>query len=112
MNTDLPQLLRVLPILVLAALLEVGGDAAMRFGLQGRRVGFPLAILLLTTYGLVVNLPKWDFGRLMGVYIALFFIVSQVIAVAVYHEKVNTSILAGGALIVIGGLTLTFWHPQ
>lgn len=106
----LSRLVRVLPLLVLSALLEVGGDAAMRYGLQGKRVGFPLAVLLLTTYGLVVNLPKWDFSRLMGVYIALFFIVSQVIAVVVFQEKIKTPILVGGAFIVIGGLIL-LWQP-
>ena len=103
------QALQVLPLLALSALLEAGGDAGMRAGMQGRRFGFALGALMLVAYGFVVNLPKWNFGRLMGVYISLFFIVSQVIAIVVFHERLRLPTLIGGALIVAGGLVLTFW---
>lgn len=54
--------------LVVAALLEVGGDALVRWGLKGGRwYGFAAGAAVLFGYGLSVNLPKWDFGRLMGV---------------------------------------------
>lgn len=43
--------------------------------------------VVLFAYGLSVNLPKWDFGQLMGFYIALFFVVAQVVAITVFHEK-------------------------
>jgi hypothetical protein len=36
--------------------------------------------LTLFAYGLVVNTSGLDFNRLMGVYIAIFFVVSQVIS--------------------------------
>ncbi len=97
--------------LVIAAVLEVGGDALVRTGLRGGRpIGFALGALVLFMYGLTVNLPKWDFSRLMGVYIALFFVVSQVIAVAAFHEKLKQPIVVGGALIVAGGLVMTLWQ--
>lgn len=102
--------------LILAAALEVGGDALVRHGLRGanatggRMFAFVLGACVLFVYSLLVNIPKWDFGRLMGVYIALFFIVSQVVAVIVFKEAVRMPTLVGGALIVAGGLVLSLWR--
>lgn len=98
-------------LLVLAAVLEVGGDALVRWGLKGGRwYGLTLGAAVLFGYGLSVNLPKWDFGRLMGVYIAVFFIVAQTVAVAVFHESLQLPTLVGGTLIIGGGLTMMFWR--
>lgn len=102
----------VMVLLTAAALLEVGGDAGMRAGLQGKAAGFALGTLSLVGYGLVVNLPKWEFGRLMGVYIALFFVVSQIMAGVVFHERLKPPVLVGGAFIVVGGLILTLWQTR
>jgi len=101
---------RAFLILVGAATLEVGGDALVRWGLKsGRLLGFALGAAVLFLYGLSVNLPKWDFGKLMGVYIALFFLVSQLTAVFIFHERPALPTLVGGALIVLGGLVIAFW---
>ena len=97
-------------VLVLAALLELGGDAGVRLGLRGRGWGFVVGPLALVAYGFVVNAPRWGFGRLMGVYIAVFFLVSQLLALIVFRERLQPPALVGGALIVAGGLLLTFWH--
>lgn len=112
MSQDWVQLLKYLPLLVLSAALEVGGDTGMRFGLKGQKIGFLFGAFSLIAYGLVVNIPKWDFGRLLGVYIAIFFVVSQVISVAAFHEKITTPTLVGGSLILAGGAVLTFWTPK
>jgi len=101
---------RLVALLVLSALLEVGGDAGIRSGLQGRQAGFLIGSLLLIAYGFVVNLSKLDFGKLMGLYIAIFFVVSQVIAITVFKEKLHAPTLLGGALIIAGGCVLTFWR--
>lgn len=104
--------MRELLLLVLAASLEVGGDALVRWGLRSpQKIGLVLGALVLFGYGLSVNLPKWDFGRLMGVYIAVFFVVSQVAALAFFHEKIQAPALVGGALIVAGGVVLCVWRP-
>jgi len=68
-------------LLFLAAVLESGGDALMRSGLHNRtmtqRCGFFLAGgLILTAYGYIVNAPPWQFGRLLGVYVTIFFLVA------------------------------------
>jgi len=96
--------------LFIAATLEVGGDALCRSGMRGGKI-IPVLIggLVLWLYGIVVNLPKWDFGRLLGVYIAIFFVVSQLIAALVFHESIHLPTLVGGGLIVAGGLILVIW---
>lgn len=98
--------MKTLPLayLVLAAFLEVGGDAAMRRGLAKHWVWLLVGAAALVTYGLVVNLPRWDFNKLMGVYIAVFFVVGQIIAYVAFGNKSNLWVFAGGSLIVIGGL--------
>ena len=105
-------LCRLIVLLILSAILEVGGDAGMRSGLQGKPAGFLFGSLLLIAYGFVVNLSKLDFGKLMGIYIAIFFVVSQVIAVLVFKEKLHPPTLVGGALIIAGGCVLTFWRTD
>ena len=60
-------------VFVFAALLEVGGDAVVRRGLRGRSAFWLLAgCALLAIYGVVVNSVKWDFSRLLGVYVGVF----------------------------------------
>jgi small multidrug resistance family-3 protein len=102
-------------ILVLAAVLEAGGDALVRLGLHGHalvpRVGLFLAGAgVLFGYGLVVNAPPWDFGRLLGVYVMLFFVVAQAINLIVFGVKPGLPVLVGGGLIVSGGLVMTLWR--
>jgi multidrug transporter EmrE-like cation transporter len=106
--------MREAAFLVLAAILEVGGDALTRWGLKsGRWTGLALGAAVLFGYGLSVNLPKWDFGRLIGVYIAVFFVVAQIVAVAFFRERVPLPTILGGALIVAGGILITVWRvPQ
>lgn len=97
-------------LLLSAAFLEVGGDALVRWGLKsGRILGFLLGAAVLFSYGLVVNLPKWDFGRLLGVYIAVFFLVSQAVGVAAFGETLSSGRIVGGALVVAGGICMMVW---
>jgi hypothetical protein len=56
-----------------------------------------------------VNLPQWDFGKLLGVYVVLFFLFAQIVAKVRFHQAPTTPILVGGALIVAGGAVITFW---
>ena len=103
--------MRELLILSMAAVLEVVGDSLVRWGVHGGNyLGYILGALVLFTYGLVINVPKWDFGKLLGVYIAAFFVVAQLVAYFFYHEKIKTPTFVGGALIVAGGLVMTLWQ--
>jgi small multidrug resistance family-3 protein len=97
-------------LLILAAILEVGGDALIRNGLKSGGLILMIAgVVVLAAYGFMVNLTKLDFSRLMGLYIVLFFVVSQVIAVVIFKEKLHVSLWIGGAFVVIGGAIMTFW---
>lgn len=99
-----------LAFLVLAAVLEVAGDAAIRQGLV--RVAWPWLALggaTLVAYGVAVNVDREiRFGRLMGIYIAVFFLVSQLLSFAFFGERPRASLLLGGALIACGGIVIHF----
>jgi small multidrug resistance family-3 protein len=102
-------------ILLLAAILEAGGDALVRTGLHGQtlalRVGlFVAGAAVLFAYGVVVNSPPWDFGKLLGVYVTLFFVVAQVINLVFFGVRPEAPILVGGAMVVSGGLVMTLWR--
>jgi len=100
-------------LLAFAALMEVAGDALIRSGMRsGRIVGFVAGAFVLFGYGVLVNAPRWDFGRLLGVYISAFFVIAQVVAYFACDERPTSPILTGGALIVGGGLVITFWRPS
>ncbi|HEV7731591.1 MAG TPA: hypothetical protein VGR62_05480 [Candidatus Binatia bacterium] len=96
--------------LIVAAALESGGDAAIRHGLvQGPKVWLALGAVVLVVYGFVVNLNRLvDFGTLMGGYIAVFFVVSQVIAMTVLGERPAPMTLLGGAFIIAGGVIVQY----
>jgi small multidrug resistance family-3 protein len=101
-------------VLSLAALLEVSGDACFQSGLYQatgatRGVWFLAGAAVLASYGFFVNLPQWDFGKLLGVYVVLFFVIAQIVAKVRFHQTPTMPILAGGALIVAGGLVMTLW---
>jgi hypothetical protein len=98
-------------ILFAAAVLEVGGDAVIREGLQRSQMPSRLALFLLGagvlfTYGWVVNAPPWDFGKLLGVYAAFIFVVAQIISFLDFGQKPSTAVLLGGVLIIAGGLVI------
>lgn len=107
--------LLILVLLTIAAALEAGGDALARSGLHAAspltKIGFLLlAAIVLFTYGVSVNLPPWDFGRLLGIYVALFFVVAQAINFFAFGQPPGLPIICGGALIIAGGMLITFWR--
>jgi small multidrug resistance family-3 protein len=104
---DLPVLAWL--VFLAAALLEVGGDAVIRVGLRGRvSWAVPLGCLLLAGYGVVVNLVRWDFSRLLGVYVGVFALVSVLSGRLLFKERIAPATWAGLALIIAGGLVVHF----
>ena len=102
---------RTLILLVLAAALEVGGDALIRGGLQRRGALLLLSgAATLVVYGFMVNMTKLDFSRLMGIYIVIFFLVAQAVAVLVFREEIELPVMAGGGLVVLGGIIMTVFR--
>ena len=99
-------ILKIFAILVLAAALEVGGDALVRIGLGGRSYLIAAGGITLLVYGILVNKSGLDFNRLMGIYIAIFFLVSQVISFVVFKQVPDDRLLVGGGFIVTAGLVI------
>ena len=94
-----------------AAILEVGGDASVRRGLRGSKLLFVVAgFVALGCYGLVVNSVRWDFSKLIGVYVAFFALVSVLVGRFVFKESIPATTWCGLALIVAGGLVIQFGH--
>jgi small multidrug resistance family-3 protein len=104
---------RALTLLLLfsAALLEAGGDALIRAGLRSAkpiRIAFLCSgALLLFGYGCAVNTPNWDFGRLLGIYVVLFFVVAQLIGWLAFGQTPGIGVRVGGAFILLGGLIMS-----
>jgi drug/metabolite transporter superfamily protein YnfA len=104
--------LSTVAVLLLAAILEAGGDALVRVGLHASSARTRVALLasgavVLFAYGYSVNVPQWDFGRLLGLYVVFFFVVAQLISWAVFHQPPTRLVYVGGTFIVLGGLILS-----
>lgn len=90
-----------------AAALEVAGDAVIRKGMRGSGlVMIAAGILILGTYGVVVNLVPWDFSRMIGFYVAVFAAVGVLIGRFIFGDAVPASTWIGLAVIIAGGLVI------
>jgi drug/metabolite transporter superfamily protein YnfA len=102
----------VLSLLLVATTLEAGGDAVVRVGLHQHAIGIRVLLLLLGgimlfCYGVVLNQAPFDFGRLIGAYVATFFLVGQVINLVAFRTSPSVPVILGGLLIVAGGAVIT-----
>jgi hypothetical protein len=100
--------------LIVATTLEASGDAIVRMGLDQESAGpraalFLAGAALLFGYGLMLNLTPLDFGRVVGLYVAMLFVVWQIISFISFRSVPTLPILLGGALIVAGGLIVSLW---
>jgi tetratricopeptide (TPR) repeat protein len=93
-------------LLIVATTLESSGDGVVRLGL--RQASFPLRVALflagatlLFGYGVLVNLPAVEFGRIVGLYVATLFVVWQIINFTFFGTLPTIPVVAGGTLIVI-----------
>jgi small multidrug resistance family-3 protein len=50
-----------------------------------------------------------DFGKLLGTYVVLFFLVAQVVAKLQFHQSPSRPVYVGGAFVVVGGLIMSLW---
>src|ERR1700710_255971 len=101
-------------VLALAAYMEVQGDACFQSGLYHstgtKQIGwFVAGTVVLVGYSLFLNSSKIDFGKLLGIYVVLFFFVAQIVAKLQFHQSPSKPIYVGGAFIAIGGLIMTLW---
>jgi len=99
-------------ILIVAAFLEAYGDSCFQSGLYrssgiSRAIAFLGGAASLAAYGFVVNAPRWEFGKLLGVYVVVFFFLAQVVARIRFGQAPTVPILVGGALIGAGGIIIS-----
>jgi hypothetical protein len=112
------QTLQVIPIpllLLLATTLEVSGDATVRLAIYQHTGLTRIALLLggaglLFGYGCFLNAAPVPFERVVGLYIATLFVVWQIVNFLVFRTSPGLPVLVGGALVITGGLIITFWR--
>jgi hypothetical protein len=102
-------------LLLIATALEVSGDAIVRVAIYQHtgfsRAGFLLGGgALLLGYGTFLNTAPVSFDRIVGLYIAALFIVWQIISAVVFRTVPSLPVWVGGALVIAGGLIITFWR--
>jgi small multidrug resistance family-3 protein len=109
MRIDPSSKLQALAVLVVAAVLEVGGDAVIRKGLRGSGVALVvLGFVVLGSYGVVVNLLALDFSRLLGAYVGVFAVTSVVVGALAFGERVAPTTFIGLAVILAGSLIIQY----
>jgi hypothetical protein len=112
------QALQTIPIpllLLLATSLEVSGDAVVRLAIYNHAGFVRLALLLvgaalLLGYGSSLNTAPVPFGRIVGLYLATLLVVWQIITFVVFRTVPGLPVWLGGALVIAGGLIITFWR--
>ena len=100
-------------IFAAAAILEVVGDARVRYGMENRNAwGIALGLLALCMYGVLINLVIhfkivfWGFSKQLGIYVVLFAAVSTLIGYRFFGERIPMIHWAGLGLIIVGGVLI------
>jgi hypothetical protein len=114
----LKSLQNVYPIvfLIAATTLEASGDAIVRLAIYDHVGAYRIALFvagaaLLLGYGTLLNLAPFEFGQVVGIYIATLFVIWQIINFAFFRTLPTMPTAVGGALVVAGGAVITFWKP-
>jgi drug/metabolite transporter superfamily protein YnfA len=90
-------------VMVIAAALEVGGDALIRRGLSSAGPWLIVAgFITLGSYGIAVNQLALDFSVLLGAYVGVFAIISVLFGRLVFAERVAQSTWIGLGVVLIG----------
>jgi drug/metabolite transporter superfamily protein YnfA len=96
-------------VFIAAAALEVGGDAVVRKGLRGSGlIIIMIGFAMLGCYGVVVNIVKWDFSKMLGVYVAIFALISILFGRFVFKEIIPAATWVGLCVIMCGGMIIQF----
>ncbi len=107
--------MKVFLFVLAATIFEAAGDAILRIALHSHawpvRVSYFLGgMVLLTMYGTSLNLAPVEFGKVVGLYIALLYVVFQITNYLAFQAKPTLPIFVGGVLIISGGLVTIFWQ--
>ena len=107
--------MKILAYVVAATIFEAVGDAIMRIAIRSpyalaSRIGlFVLASVLLTLYGMFLNLAPVEFATVTGIYLASLFVAFQVVNYIVFRHVPTVGVFVGGAFIVAGAAIIYYW---
>src|SRR5450631_1631146 len=108
--------MKILAYVVAATIFEAVGDAVMRvalrspYALPGRIALFALASVLLTLYGLFLNLAPVEFATMTGIYLASLFVAFQIVNFLFFRHVPSAGVLVGGTFIIAGAAIIYFWN--
>lgn len=92
-----------LVVMVVAASLEVGGDALIRRGLRGGGIALvALGFVVLGSYGVVLTLLRVDFSKLLGAYVGIFALASVALGHLAFRERISPTAWLGLAVVLVG----------
>ena len=106
--------MKILAFVVAATIFEAVGDAVMRivlrspYALLGRIALFALASVLLSMYGLFLNLAPVEFATVTGIYLASLFLAFQIVNYIFFRHVPSFGVLLGGTFIVAGAAIIYF----
>ena len=96
-------------IMMLAAALEVAGDAMIRSGLRGKgSLMVAFGFLVLGSYGIVVNQLPMDFSKLLGAYVGFFAFISVMFGWIAFSETIATTTWIGLGIVLVGSFVMQF----
>lgn len=106
--------MKVFLFVLAATILESTGDAVVRVAIHHHstpaRIGlFLIGGIALTLYGTSLNLAPVDFAQVTGIYIAMLFVMFQIANYLFFKTLPSVPVIAGGVLIVAGGLIVGLW---
>jgi small multidrug resistance family-3 protein len=67
-----------------------------------------MGAVMLAFYGISVNMVRWDFSKLLGVYVAIFATVAVIYGRFIFKENIPPSTWFGLGVIILGGLIIQF----
>ncbi len=107
--------MRIFLFVLTATILEAFGDAIVRVALHHSSLPVRIALYLvggtlLTLYGTSLNLAPVDFAAATGMYVATLFVVFQITNYIFFRAIPTPGVLAGGTLVVAGGLIVSVWR--
>ena len=107
--------MKIFLFVLAATIFEAAGDALLRIAIHSHawpiRIGYFLTgAVLLTLYGTSLNIAPVEFGKVVGLYVALLYIVFQTTNYIAFKAKPTLPVFVGGLLIVTGGLLVILWQ--
>ena len=91
-----------------ATIVEAAGDAVIRVALHSgsgcaRVVFFLFGVILLAAYGTSLNLAPVEFSTVTGMYVALLFVMFQLMNYLFFRVTPTPATVIGGLFILTGG---------